>query len=167
MMGAGKTTIGRRLAADLRAQFFDMDSQIELLAGVDIPEIFAREGERGFRARESRVLQQCLATAQNAGLIVSTGGGVVTQATNRDLLRAAGLRTIYLHAHPSLLFTRLQHDRKRPLLQNDDPRGTIERLYASRDALYREVATDIIDVQGRPQHTVKCILQLISPRADS
>lgn len=166
MMGAGKTTIGRRLAADLRAQFFDMDVEIEMLAGVDIPEIFAREGESGFRARESRVLRNCLATAQNADLIVSTGGGVVTQVGNRDLLRASGLRTIYLHATPSLLFSRLQHDRKRPLLQNDDPRATLELLYSTRDALYRDVATDIIDVQGRPQHAVKHILQLLCPQSD-
>ncbi|HET7773828.1 MAG TPA: shikimate kinase, partial [Burkholderiaceae bacterium] len=127
MMGAGKTTIGRRLAADLRAQFYDMDAQIELLAGVTIGEIFAREGETGFRLRETRLLDECIDAAQQDPTVLSTGGGIVASAHNREAIRASGLPVVYLHATPSLLYGRLQHDRKRPLLQNEDPRGTIDR----------------------------------------
>jgi shikimate kinase len=157
MMGAGKSTIGRRLAASLRLPFLDTDGEVERRAGVTIKEIFAREGESGFRDRETRVLIDCLNQARRSSAVIATGGGIIMNEANRELLKCAGLPIFYLHATPDVLFARIKNDRKRPLLQDSDPRVTIDRLYALREPLYREVASVVVDVSSRQATAVERI----------
>jgi shikimate kinase len=157
MMGAGKSTIGRRLAANLRLPFLDTDGEVERRAGVTIKEIFAREGESGFRSRETRVLIDCLNQARLNSAVIATGGGIVMNDANRELLKCAGIPIFYLHATPDVLYARLKNDRKRPLLQDSDPRATIDQLYTLRESLYREVASAVIDVSSRQSTAVERI----------
>jgi shikimate kinase len=136
MMGAGKTTVGRALAHRLGMRFVDCDQEIVRRTGVSVPTIFDIEGEDGFRRRETQVID---ALTSEADLILATGGGAVLSAENRALLRDRCL-VIYLDVPPRLLWERTRHDRNRPLLQCDDPKGRIEALYREREPLYREVA---------------------------
>jgi shikimate kinase len=144
MMGAGKTTVGRRLARRLGRSFLDTDHEIQERTGVSIPTIFEIEGEAGFRRRESAVLAEI---ARGEDLVVATGGGIVLAEQNRRLLRQRGT-VVYLRASVEDLFARTRHDRNRPLLQTEDPRAKLAELFAARDPLYREVA-DIIMETGR------------------
>lgn len=141
MMGAGKTTVGRLLAAQLGSRFIDTDQEIEARTGVSIPTIFEIEGEAGFRNREAKVVDDL---TRESGLVMATGGGVVLDPRNRENLACRGF-VVYLHAPPRLLFQRTRHDRNRPLLQVDDPLAKLEELYALRDPLYREVADLVVE----------------------
>lgn len=139
-MGAGKTTIGRQLAAALGLSFVDSDKEIEARTGVDIPTIFDIEGEAGFRERESRILDELTA---REGICLATGGGAVGRAENRERLKGRGL-VIYLRCSVEQQLRRTQRDRNRPLLQTQDPRARLQALMAERDPLYCEVADLII-----------------------
>lgn len=141
MMGAGKSTVGRLLARRLKLRFLDCDDEIERRCGVKIPLIFEIEGEAGFRARESEVLAE-LATLK--GILLATGGGAVVSAENRRELAAHGT-VIYLRARPEDLYSRVRHDRDRPLLASPDPLRRLRELYAERDPLYASVADVVID----------------------
>ena len=141
LMGAGKTSVGRLLARRLGKTFYDCDHEIERATGVNIPVIFEIEGEEGFRARERRMLAELV---QRSGVVLATGGGAVLAAENRAALKANGA-VVYLRASPQDLWQRTRHDRNRPLLQTDDPMGTLARLYEERDPLYCEVADVVID----------------------
>ena len=141
LMGAGKTTVGRQLARRLGKRFVDSDQEIEERTGVKVATIFEIEGEPGFRARESRVIEE-LAEAED--LVLATGGGVVLDPGNRMRLAARGF-VIYLHARPRDLWQRTRQDRTRPLLRGVDPLARLEELYTVRDPLYREVADIVID----------------------
>ncbi|MDP2870127.1 shikimate kinase [Methyloversatilis sp.] len=136
LMGAGKTTVGRQLARRLRKRFVDCDHEIEARTGVSIPTIFEIEGEAGFRRRESAVIE---ALAQEAGLVLATGGGAVLDPMNRKHLKAGGW-VVYLDVPPDVLWHRTRGDRNRPLLQVEDPRARVRELHGIRDPLYREVA---------------------------
>jgi len=140
-MGAGKTTVGRQLARRLGKRFVDSDQEIEERTGVKVATIFEIEGEAGFRARESRVIEE-LAEAED--LVLATGGGAVLDSGNRMRLAARGF-VIYLHAQPRDLWQRTRQDKTRPLLHGVDPLARLEELYAVRDPLYREVADIVID----------------------
>ncbi|MDY0038248.1 MAG: shikimate kinase [Zoogloea oleivorans] len=146
MMGAGKTTVGRKLARRLNCEFVDLDHEIEARTGVSIPTIFEIEGEAGFRQREARVLAEL---TKSGGRVVATGGGVVLDPRNRAAMQRAGL-VVYLHAPPELLYARTRHDRNRPLLQVADPLRRITELVERRDPLYREVADVVIEAGGDP-----------------
>lgn len=140
-MGAGKTTVGRIVARQLKKNFVDSDREIEKRTGVAIPVIFEFEGEPGFRAREAVVIGEIV---ERDHIVLATGGGAVMQAENRARLAARG-RVVYLHAQPADLIQRTWRDRNRPLLQTADPLAKLAELYAVRDPLYREIADLVID----------------------
>lgn len=143
--GSGKSTVGRQLARRLQLPFFDSDHVIEQQLGCSIREYFEREGEERFRDVEEAVIDQL---TQNPPCVLSTGGGAVLRAANRQHLRQRG-QVVYLNSSPDELFRRLRHDVNRPLLQVTDPFTRLRDLYAVRDPLYRETAHFIIET-GRP-----------------
>jgi shikimate kinase len=143
-MGSGKSAVGRRLASELGREFIDSDDVIEKRSGVDIPFIFEREGEEGFRQRECKVIDEL---SQLPGIVLATGGGAVLDPDNRRCLAERGF-VIYLHASVDEQLRRTRRDRNRPLLQTADPRGRLESLLESRDPLYREVADLIVATDG-------------------
>ncbi|MGQ9425031.1 shikimate kinase AroK [Gilvimarinus sp. F26214L] len=144
-MGAGKSTIGRLLAHLLAFRFQDTDQTIEKRTGADISWIFDVEGEEGFRVREAAVLREALEQDQ---LVLATGGGVVTRDENRAMLKKHG-PVVYLTADIEQLVERTAKDKKRPLLQVDNPREKIVELFNQRDPLYREVATITVRTDRR------------------
>ncbi len=136
MMGAGKTTIGRRLAARLARRFVDADRALEERCGVPITTIFELEGEPGFRRRERAMLDELVALPD---VVLATGGGAVLDDDNRRLMRERGW-VVYLKAAAPELWHRLRRDRGRPLLQTANPRERIAQLLAQREPLYEAVA---------------------------
>ena len=143
-MGAGKSTIGRHLAAFLNRPFFDIDNEIEMRTGADIQWIFDMEGEEGFRDRETKVL---LELANNdSSSVIATGGGIILRPENRAALSDNG-QVIYLSATREQLYERTRKDKNRPLLQVDNRREVIDQLVEKRDPLYREVA-DLVFPSG-------------------
>lgn len=134
-MGVGKTTIGKLLARELGLEFIDCDHEIERRCGADIPWIFDVEGEAGFRDRETSVLDDLTATD---GLLVATGGGAVLREQNRNFLKGRGI-VVYLDSDLDLLVKRTAKDKKRPLLQNNDPKEVLGQIKKERGPLYREV----------------------------
>jgi shikimate kinase len=149
-MGAGKTTIGKYLAQHLKLRFADTDTEIEARTGADIPWIFDVEGEEGFRDREEQVVEEM---TQWDNVVLATGGGVVLRPNNRRVLASRGF-VIYLYATVEEQVRRTRRDRKRPLLQNDDPEGTLRELFAIPDPLYREIADHIIQTDECSPRTV-------------
>jgi shikimate kinase len=149
-MGSGKSAVGRQLALRLGLEFVDSDEEIKARTGVDIPYIFEREGEAGFRQREAEVID---ALTRRDGVLVSTGGGAVLSAASRERLRARG-RVVYLRTSVNQQLARTRRGNDRPLLNNPDPRGTLERLFAERAPLYEEVAEFVVDTDGRKVRTV-------------
>jgi shikimate kinase len=139
--GAGKSTLGRQLARRLRKRFVDADAELERHLGVSIPTIFEIEGESGFRDREETTIAEL---TRLRDIVLSTGGGAVLRPANRLLLKDNGT-VIYLHAEPSTLWARVRHSRNRPLLQTGDPMTRLAQLYSERDALYREVASHVVE----------------------
>jgi len=149
-MGAGKSTIGKRLAQNLRTRFLDSDREIEKRTGVDIPLIFELEGESGFRQRESQIIDEL---TQEQGIILATGGGSVLAQDNREHLANRG-KVVYLHTTVDQQIKRTRRDQHRPLLQTADPAGKLQELFDIRDPVYRELAHIIIDTDGRAIHSV-------------
>lgn len=139
-MGAGKTTVGRRIAEGLGLQFFDLDHEIEARSGAEIGLIFELEGEAGFRKRESDLLEELTAARD---IVLSTGGGAVLAAANRQRLRERGF-VVYLETTVDQQLRRLAHDRKRPLLAAPDRRERLLSLAAEREPLYREIADLVV-----------------------
>ena len=133
MMGAGKTAIGTDLSRKLLVPFVDTDAEIERAAAMTITEIFARDGEDFFRARESEVLARVLT---GEPCVVSTGGGAWLRAENRDRIAAHGV-SVWLNPDLETLWHRVRMRPTRPLLQTPDPRGTLERLLTERLPVYR------------------------------
>jgi shikimate kinase len=163
-MGAGKSTIGRQLAKQLRLPFHDSDHEIESRTGVDIPLIFELEGEAGFRKREASVIDEL---TRLPNIVLATGGGAVMDPANRQHLKTRG-RVIYLHTSVNHQLKRTRKDRKRPLLQTGNPREKLDELMSIRDPLYRELASIIIDTNGmRVRDVVKIIMQRLTPSTPS
>ncbi len=157
-MGAGKSTIGRLLAAELNLRFRDSDRVIEERTGADIPWIFDMEGEEGFRDRESAVLDEL---SKGQDVVIATGGGIILRAQNRSLMKSSGF-VCYLTASIEQLVERTARDKKRPLLQVDNPRQKIIDLVALRDPLYREAADFVINTDRRsPKLVAQEIASLI------
>ena len=154
-MGAGKSTIGRLLAKELKFPFKDSDREIEVRTGADIPWIFDVEGEEGFRQREEAMIAELV---EERGIVLSTGGGVVMRPANRAALAANGL-VVYLCTSVEQQLQRTAKDRQRPLLQTADPEAVLRDLMARRDPLYREIADLIIETDQRgPKVVVNTIL---------
>ena len=149
-MGAGKSTIGKRLAQRLQLDFADSDKEIEKRTGASIALIFELEGEQGFRQREASIIDEL---SNMDKIVLATGGGAILSSTNRDLLRQRGT-TIYLQTSVEFQLQRTSRDSKRPLLQTENPRKKLEELLAIRDPLYRELADIIVRTDGRHVNAV-------------
>jgi shikimate kinase len=143
--GSGKSTVGRQLARRLQLSFFDSDHVIEQHLGCSIREYFEREGEDRFRDEEESAIDHL---TQNQRGVLSTGGGVVIRAANRQHLHER-CQVVYLNSSPDELFRRLRHDVNRPLLQVADPLARLRELHAVRDPLYRQTAHFVVET-GRP-----------------
>ncbi len=143
-MGAGKTSIGKRLAQRLGLIFVDADHRLEEVTGAPVPLIFECEGEAGFRVRESQLIADLML---RRGQLVATGGGAVLAAENRRLLRANGF-VVYLKVSVGQQLERLARDHSRPLLATDNKHARLESLAAVRNALYEEVADHVFESDG-------------------
>ena len=147
MMGSGKSTAARVLADRLGRTALDTDHAIEARTGRTVREIFADDGEAAFRAMESEVLAEALASP--TPLVIATGGGMVLAEANRRAMRAANARVVWLCADPATtLLDRVRNGVHRPLL-DVDPEGTLQRMFDEREALYRVVADAIVLVDHR------------------
>lgn len=140
MMGAGKSTIGRRLAARLKLPFVDADHEIEAAAGMSIPDIFAAHDEQYFRDGEARVIARLL---DGGPSVLATGGGAVLRADTRERISRRGI-SIWLKAEADVVFRRVKRRADRPLLQTADPAATIERLIAERAPFYQQADIEIL-----------------------
>ena len=149
-MGAGKSTIGRLLAKELHLPFKDSDKEIEVRSGANIPWIFDKEGEPGFRDRETAMIVEL---CHENGIVLATGGGAVMRPQNRQALRNGG-RVVYLHASIEQQVARTSRDRNRPLLRNANPEKILRDLLALRDPLYREIADLVVETDERPPRMV-------------
>ncbi|QIF00887.1 shikimate kinase [Roseimicrobium sp. ORNL1] len=136
LMGSGKSTVGRMVAHSLGFGFADTDHLITDAAGQTIPEIFAAEGEEGFRVRETAALRSLVG---RDGMVIATGGGIVTRPENLPLLKQLGF-VVWLNADPNTLHRRTAHSHDRPLLKNPDPAGTLRKLHEGRSPLYEQAS---------------------------
>jgi shikimate kinase len=150
MMGVGKSSIGRRLAARLGVPFVDADSEIETAASMSIPDIFARHGEAYFRNGEARVIARLL---ESGPQVLASGGGAVMNADTRAAIKAKGV-SIWLKAEFDVLMRRIaKRKNERPMLQTDDPSETLRQLLITREPFY---ALADLTVQSReaPHETI-------------
>ena len=134
----------------MHLDFIDSDEEIEARTGVDIPFIFEKEGEAGFRKREARIIDDL---TQKQGMVLATGGGAVTQADARSHLGARGF-VVYLQTSVEQQLQRTRRGRERPLLAAGEPREVLEELMQIRDPLYREIADLVVDTDGRKVRSV-------------
>lgn len=149
-MGAGKSAVGRHLSRTLHLTFVDSDDEIEARTGVDIPFIFEKEGEEGFRKREAQVIDEL---TRKQGFVLATGGGAVINDDTRSRLGARGY-VVYLKTSVDQQLERTKRGRERPLLAGDNPRQVLEDLMTFRDPLYREIADLIVETDGRRVNAV-------------
>jgi shikimate kinase len=157
LMGSGKTTVARIVAERLGREVIDSDAVIERLTGRTVRQIFADDGEDAFRTFETAALLDALAHPEPA--VIAAAGGVVLRAENREALKRADARVVWLCASPQLLVGRALSGAHRPLL-DADPAGTLQRMYNEREALYREVADAIVLVDQRsPGEVAEAVLR--------
>lgn len=149
-MGAGKSAVGRQLARALHLSFMDSDDEIESRTGVDIPFIFEKEGEAGFRKREAAAIDDL---TKMDGVVLATGGGAIVDPESRSRLGGRGF-VIYLYTTVEQQFARTSKGRERPLLEDGDRREILEELLEGRDPLYREIADLVVPTDGRKVHSV-------------
>jgi shikimate kinase len=158
MMGSGKSSIGRRLAAALDLPFVDADTEIEQAAGMTIEDMFAVHGESYFREGEERVIRRIL---QSGPQVLSTGGGAVASPRTRAAIARGGI-SLWLNAPVDLLLQRVLRRDNRPLLKTDDPRAVLERLLAQRRSYYAEADLEIESRDAPHEAVVDEILALLS-----
>ena len=149
-MGAGKSTIGRHLADELHLDFYDSDQEIERRTGADIAWIFDLEGEDGFRKREETVINDL---TDKQGIVLATGGGSIVTKAVRNRLSARGI-VVYLQTTIDKQVARTQRDKRRPLLQNNDPEQVLRDLAVLRNPLYEEVADYVVDTDDQSARAV-------------
>ena len=158
-MGAGKSSIGRRLAERFGLEFVDADEALVERTGATVTTIFEHVGEAGFREREKATLAQLLA---GEGKLVSTGGGAVLDSDNRQLMRERGF-VVYLRVSVGAQLKRLGRDRSRPLLQRGDREQVLHELATAREPLYAEVADLMLDTDGlSPGSATSTLAQLLA-----
>ncbi len=157
MMGVGKSTVGRLVAAELDRPLFDSDEMIEERTGRTVREIWSADGEPAFRALESDTLVEALAAPEPS--VIAAAGGVVLSDANRDALQTADARVVWLLADVEVLLERVRNGMHRPLL-DDDPEGVLRAMYEARSTLYQEVADAIVSVDNRTANDVaKAVLR--------
>jgi shikimate kinase / 3-dehydroquinate synthase len=144
-MGSGKTAVGRQLAKALHLEFHDADAEIEQRTGVNIPFIFEKEGESGFREREREAID---ALTQRQSVVIATGGGAVLLPENRQRLKERGC-VVYLKTSVEQQLERTRHSRNRPLLNNTDPESKLRSLAQERSALYESIADVTVSTDGQ------------------
>ncbi|KIN65215.1 Shikimate kinase [Sulfitobacter noctilucicola] len=160
MMGAGKTAVGRALAAKLRVPFLDSDHEIEVAANLSVPEIFDRDGEAFFRKRETEVIARLLDSERG---ILSTGGGAFLAKQNRELISQRGV-SVWLNADLELLWNRVKHKNTRPLLRTSDPKATLAALYDTRTPLYQQADLSVpsdpsLSIDAMADRVIEALLQ--------
>ena len=160
-MGAGKSTIGRLLSAELNIEFLDSDRVIEENCGANIPWIFDKEGEMGFRDREVTAIGDL---TQRHGILLATGGGAVLRKENRDALAGRGT-VVYLRTSVEQQLARTSRDKNRPLLQTENPQQILTQLFETRDPLYQEVADVVIQTDQRNPKSV--VSEIITKLVDA
>ena len=158
MMGAGKSSVGRKLAARLALPFVDADAEIETAAGCSIEEIFDRFGEAEFRKGERRVIHRLLS---GSPAVLATGGGAFMDVETRTLIKEKGI-SIWLKANIELLLARTARKNNRPLLKKGDPRQTLERLLTEREPLYAEADVTVISDERPTDDTVDLVLSALN-----
>ena len=159
MMGAGKTAVGRGLANLLGVPFLDSDQEIERAANMTVPEIFARDGESFFRARESEVINRLLG---GKACVLSTGGGAFLSDVNRTAISARGV-SVWLDADIDLLWNRVKHRDTRPLLRTENPRATLEALFEQRVPEYAKADLRVpcappVSIEAMAERVAKVLL---------
>jgi shikimate kinase len=163
MMGAGKTAVGKALAARIGVPFLDSDAEIEKAANMQISEIFQRDGEEFFRARETEVIDRLL---DGPSAILSTGGGAFLAERNRELVSRKGV-SVWLDADLPLLWSRVKGKNTRPLLRTAHPYETLSEIYQVRVPIY---ALAEIQVRARADYSVEAmaeqVLKALSERED-
>ena len=163
MMGAGKTAVGRALAARLAVPFLDSDAEIEAAANMTIPEIFARDGEPFFRSKETQVIGRLLDEEKG---ILSTGGGAFLSAANQQMISSRGV-SVWLRADLSVLWNRVRHKDTRPLLRTADPYATLKALYEARVPVYAKADLAVDSHGDTPiENMVDRVIQALLTRPD-
>ena len=163
-MGAGKTTIGRRLAEDMKIPFLDLDERIEAIAGCPITEIFRKDGEETFRRMEHDVLKAVLETSGSE--VISLGGGVLTREENRELLASGKAVVIYLKVDADTIWERVKNDTTRPLLQASDKETAYRNMCArlsDREVSYLEGSDVVLPAGDKVEVVLQKMKELLLP----
>lgn len=163
MMGAGKSSIGRKLASKLGLPFVDADMEIEQAAGMSISDIFAKHGEPYFRAGEARVIARLL---DGGPQVLATGGGAFMNPESRAAIRAKGI-SVWLKADFDVLMRRIKRRSDRPMLKTDDPGETLKRLLKERDPVYAEADVTVHSREVPHEIIIAEILAALAPRLQS
>ena len=149
-MGSGKSTVGKIISDELFLDFFDTDDEIEIRTGASIDWIFDLEGESGFRKRESEMLDEMV---KRNSIVLSTGGGIVLESSNRELLSSRGT-VFYLSTPISVQVERTAKDKDRPLLKNSDPEKILSKLHDERKEFYKSVLDHIVETENKSSQEV-------------
>jgi shikimate kinase len=160
MMGSGKSSIGRRLAARLKVPFRDADSEIELAAGCTVAEIFARYGEPAFREGERKVIERLLGEPPH---VLATGGGAFIDPVTRARMKDCAV-SVWIKAPVDVLLARVQRKGDRPLLKTGDPHEVLERLLKERGPIYAEADFAVDSENGPHAETVERIVTALKKR---
>lgn len=162
MMGAGKTTIGRRLAPRFGLPFFDADEEIARAAGMSVADLFEKHGEESFRRGEARVIKRLLKGPPH---VLATGGGAVLNPETRRLIKTRAI-SVWLRADINAIARRATRRPTRPLLRNGDPKETLARLLEERAPFYAEADIHVESQPGPHSRTVDCVFDAIAAKFD-
>jgi shikimate kinase len=160
LMGAGKSTVGRKLAEELRVAFVDSDEEIEKAAGLSVQDIFDRHGEAEFRRGERRVIERLLL---GPPIVLATGGGAFMDAETRDLMKSRAI-TVWLRADLDVIWRRVSRRDTRPLLKQPDPRSVLERLQQVRSPIYASADIVVDSNEGPAVEVVAAIVAGLAAR---